>query len=77
MYKSALSTFLGNFTFLSTFKSTFFQLFRTQNLYGLLAMMMMVILVFDGELMDVIQMMVDKQANLAVDLEVDEVTEEI
>ena len=33
MYKSALSTFLGNFTFLSTFKSTFFQLFRTQNLY--------------------------------------------
>ena len=34
MYKSALSTFLGNFTFLSTFKSTFFQLFRTQNLYA-------------------------------------------
>ena len=39
MYKSALSTFLGNFTFLSTFKSTFFQLFRTQNLYGILGQM--------------------------------------
>ena len=35
MYKSTLSTFLGNFTFLSTFKSTFFQHFRTQNLYGI------------------------------------------
>ena len=36
--------------------------------------MMMVILIVDGELMDVIEMMVDKQAVLVVHMEVDEVT---
>ena len=36
--------------------------------------MMMVIV--DGELMDVIQMMVDKQADLVVNLEADKVTKE-
>ena len=34
MLSSVESTFLGNFTFLSTSKSTFFQIFRTQNLYA-------------------------------------------
>ena len=37
-------------------------------------MMMMVIV--DGELMDVIEMMVDKQADLVLHMEVDEVTKE-
>ena len=36
--------------------------------------MMMVIV--DGELMDVIEMMVDKQADLVLHMEVDEVTKE-
>ena len=40
-------------------------------------MMMMVILIVDGELMDVIEMMVDKQADLVVHMEVDEVTKEL
>ena len=39
-------------------------------------MMMMVILIVDGELMDVIEMMVDKQADLVVNLEADKVTKE-
>ena len=39
--------------------------------------MMMVILIVDGELMDVIEMMVDNQANLVVHMEVDEVTKEM
>ena len=39
-------------------------------------MMMMVILIVDGELMDVIEMMVDKQADLVLHMEVDEVTKE-
>ena len=39
------------------------------------AMMMMVILIVDGELMDVIEMMVDKQA--VVHMEVDDVTKEL
>ena len=38
--------------------------------------MMMVILIVDGELMDVIEMMVDKQADLVVNLEADKVTKE-
>ena len=38
--------------------------------------MMMVILIVDGELMDVIEMMVDKQADLVLHMEVDEVTKE-
>ena len=38
--------------------------------------MMMVILIVDGELMDVIEMMVDKQADLVLHMEVDEVTRE-
>ena len=38
-------------------------------------MMMMVIV--DGELMDVIEMMVDKQADLVVNLEADKVTKEL
>ena len=38
-------------------------------------MMMMVIV--DGELMDVIEMMVDKQADLVVNLEADKVTKEM
>ena len=41
------------------------------------AMMMMVILIVDGELMDVIEMMVDKQAVLVVHMEVDDVTKEL
>ena len=40
-------------------------------------MMMMVILIVDGELMDVIEMMVDKQADLVVHMEVDDVTKEL
>ncbi len=39
-------------------------------------MLMMVILIVDGELMDVIEMMVDKQADLVLHMEVDEVTKE-
>ena len=39
--------------------------------------MMMVILIVDGELMDVIEMMVDKQADLVVHMEVNEVTKEM
>ena len=39
--------------------------------------MMMVILIVDGELMDVIEMMVDNQADLLVHMEVDEVTKEL
>ena len=39
--------------------------------------MMMVILIVDGELMDVIEMMVDNQADLVVHMEVDEVTKEL
>ena len=39
--------------------------------------MMMVILIVDGELMDVIEMMVDKQAVLVVHMEVDYVTKEL
>ena len=39
--------------------------------------MMVVILIVDGELMDVIEMMVDNQANLVVHMEVDEVTKEM
>ena len=38
--------------------------------------MMIVILIVDGELMDVIEMMVDKQADLVVNLEADKVTKE-
>ena len=38
--------------------------------------MMMVILIVDGELMDVIEMMVDKQADLVVNLEANKVTKE-
>ena len=41
------------------------------------AMMMMVILIIDGELLDVIEMMVDKQADLVVHMEVDDVTKEL
>ena len=41
------------------------------------AMMMMVILIVDGELMDVIEMMVDNQADLVVKLEADKVTKEM
>ena len=37
----------------------------------------MMILIVDGELMDVIEMMVDNQANLVVHMEVDEVTKEL
>ena len=40
-------------------------------------MMMMVILIVDGELMDVIEMMVDKQADLVLHMEVDKVTKEM
>ena len=40
-------------------------------------MMMMVILIVDGELMDVIEMMVDKQAVLVVHMEDDDVTKEL
>ena len=39
--------------------------------------MMMVILIVDGELMDVIEMMVDNPADLVVHMEVDEVTKEL
>ena len=39
--------------------------------------MMMVILIVDGELMDVIEMMVNKQAVLVVHMEVDDVTKEL
>ena len=39
-------------------------------------MMMMVILIVDGELMDVIEMMVDKQADVVVNLEANKVTKE-
>ena len=39
--------------------------------------MMMVILIVDGELMDVFEMMVDKQAVLVVHMEVDEVTKDL
>ena len=39
--------------------------------------MMMVILIVDGELMDVIEMMVDNQADLVVSLEADKVTKEM
>ena len=39
-------------------------------------MMMMVILIVDGELMDVIEMLVDKQADLVLHMEVYEVTKE-
>ena len=39
--------------------------------------MMMVILIVDGELMDVIEMMVDKQADLVVHMEVDDVTKKL
>ena len=39
--------------------------------------MMMVILIVDGELMDVIEMMVDKQADLVVNLEANKVTKEM
>ena len=39
--------------------------------------MMMVILIVDGELMDVIEMMVDNQADLVVHMEVDDVTKEL
>ena len=38
--------------------------------------MMMVILIVDGVVMDVIEMMVDKQADLVVNLEADKVTKE-
>ena len=41
------------------------------------AMMMMVILIVDGELMDVIEMMVDNQADLVVNFEADKVTKEM
>ena len=41
------------------------------------AMMMMVILIVDGELMDVIEMMVDKQVVLVVHMEVVDVTKEL
>ena len=41
------------------------------------AMMMMVILIVDGELMDVIEMMVDNQADLVVSLEADKVSKEM
>ena len=40
-------------------------------------MMMMVILIVDGELMDDIEMMVDNQADLVVYMEVNEVTKEL
>ena len=40
-------------------------------------MMMMVILIVDGELMDVIEMMVDNQADLVVSLEADKVSKEM
>ena len=40
------------------------------------AIMMMVILIVDGELMDVIEMMVDNPADLVVNLEADKVTKE-
>ena len=40
-------------------------------------MMMMVILIVDGELMDDIEMMVDNQADLVVHMEVNEVTKEL
>ena len=39
--------------------------------------MMIVILIVDGELMDVIEMMVDNQADLVVNLEADKVTKEM
>ena len=39
--------------------------------------MMMVILIVEGELMDVIKMMVDNQADLVVNLEADKVTKEM
>ena len=39
--------------------------------------MMMVLFIVDGELMDVIEMMVDKQVDLVVNLEADKVTEEM
>ena len=39
--------------------------------------MMMVMLIVDGELMDVIEMMVDKQVVLVVHMEVDDVTKEL
>ena len=39
--------------------------------------MMMVILIVDGELMDVIEMMADNQADLVVHMEVDDVTKEL
>ena len=39
--------------------------------------MMMVILIVDGELMDVIEMMVDNQADLVVSLEADKVSKEM
>ena len=38
---------------------------------------MMMILIVDGELMDVIEMMVDNQADLVVNLEADKVTKEL
>ena len=37
----------------------------------------MMILIVDGELMDVIEMMADNQADLVVHMEVDEVTKEL
>ena len=40
------------------------------------AKMMMVILIVDGELMDVIEMMVDNPADLVANLEADKVTKE-
>ena len=40
------------------------------------AMMMMVILIVDGVVMDIIEMMVDKQADLRLHMEDDEVTKE-
>ena len=40
-------------------------------------MMMMVILIVDGELMDAIEMMADNQADLLVHMEVDEVTKDL
>ena len=39
-------------------------------------MMMMMILIVDGVVMDIIEMMVDKQADLVVNLEADKVTKE-
>ena len=37
---------------------------------------MMMILIVDGVVMDIIEMMVDKQADLVLHMEVDEVTKE-